>query len=257
MDRNEKIDSIEEHNPQLQEYQGIDKKENRKRKKELKLGNTIFLLFVIISLGVCSFFVYQLLIDPLALAKDNYDVAKDKAYNNIYEKSYNAAEKKWHVSNDIIIEVEGVRETASLQIMKVHYVTYIMHKKEKDGVFSCLEVSGSGDFTVDLKASEFIVDNERQYVLARIPDPVLKNCKTDKREMLIFNDGMFNGNTGQGVVLAEEDLKEAERKIEAELGSNVEYFEKAQNTAITAVTNLVKQFNPGLDNITVEVEFFE
>lgn len=226
-------------------------------KKEKNKSNIPFFLFIIICLAICSFFGYKAYHDPIAIAQEKYSTAKEEAYNDIYEKSYTAAEKKWHVSNDVIIEVEGIRETAVLQVLEVHDIEYIMNQKENEGVLSCLEVTGSGDFTVDLKASEFVVDDERQYVLVRIPIPSLNNCKITNREVLAFKDGVFDKSVKQGVELAEEDLKEAKLKIETELGSNVEYFEKAKDAAVIELENLVRQFNPDAKNLTVEVEFFE
>lgn len=226
-------------------------------KKKNELSNVVFYFIVVTALFACTVFGYLISATPGKRAKENYHNAVSEAYDRIYEKGRAAAEEQWHVSNVIDIRVGEIKETANLQVFKVYDSEFIMHDKAEDGVFSCLEVTGSGDYTIDLLASEFVVDNNRKYVLVRIPKPVLKNIMIKESKILTFKDGIFDGSMKQGVNLAERDLKEAANRIESSLVANVSYSEKAMETAKVAVENLVKEFNTDVEGLTVEVVFFE
>lgn len=250
--KNKKNTSIEE-----MVDEGFDNLECELEKKDKKRSNAYFFAIVIVLLALCTVLAYLILTIPGKIAKENYVDAAEEAYTNIYDTSRAAAEEKWHVSNEVDIQMGEIKQNSELHVLKVYDVEYIMNSEEIDGIFSCLEVTGSGTYKVDLMASEFVVDNKRSYVLARIPNPILEDCTIENCNILVFKDGILNGNSGKGVQLAEEDCYEAAKKIEETLNGNVEYYEKAKKAAITEVENLVRQLNPSVKALNVEVEFFE
>ena len=139
--------------------------------------------------------------------------------------------------------------------MRVSDIEYVFHEDNKE-IWTA--VRGHGVYTVDLTVSEFIVDNERQYVLARIPSPRLNTAGLDyEYENFLFSKGIFNGNTSEGVELARQDLKIAQNKLQVKLLTTQMYYERAENSAIGLIEKMVKNFNPELPSLVVEVEFID
>lgn len=62
-----------------------------------------------------------------------------------------------------------------------------------------MEFYGDGVFTVDMKASEFIIDYERQYVLVRVPRPELTNCRITQANQLFWQNGICNKSISVGI----------------------------------------------------------
>ena len=127
-------------------------------------------------------------------------------------------------------------------------------------VVSWLEVPGYGVFTVDLQSAEFIIDNERGYVLIRLPYPELSEFTIDYEnvEVLNFEDsGIFKNSAKVGEDLARKQLQSAELTMRQSVNSNQKYYQAAENDATNILLNLVKQLNPQIENLVVDVEFIE
>lgn len=201
---------------------------------------------------------------------------KENIYQSFYDTAYNRAEKAHHVSNRVSVSIDSLREIQELEVLAVSEVSYQVETPEEQegiqgaitgitGLFnrdseSWLEVPGNGVFTVDLQAGEFIIDAERQLVLIRIPSPELSNFTLDYEnvEVLYFDEGgVFKNSAKYGVDKAVEQLRNAELDMVQRISNNQELYKRARDIAKDMLTRLVKQLNPHLPDLAVEVEFLD
>ena len=128
----------------------------------------------------------------------------------------------------------------------------------QNGITSWLEVPGRGTYVVDLQASEFIVDDERSYVKARAPYPELANISIDcvNVHKLFFKNDMLNDSLKIGEEMARRQLSSADLLIKKEFASNQRFYLSAQEVAVSSIECLVKQLNPQVENLLVDVEFY-
>ena len=211
---------------------------------------------------------------PKAFDEGKVEV-EEQVYQDFYNKSFNAAEKAHHVENKVNISIGDLQEKQSLEVLKIVNLTYKGGPEEKDqacykdsihnvtGVFNeepkfYLQVPEKGVFTVNLMAGEYIADNAHEYVLARVPEPELTQFTIDYEnvEKLEFEKGgLFKSHAKYGEEEAEKVLKEAELELMREANNNQEYYKRAVKSAENIIVNLIKQLNPDIPNLTVEVEF--
>ena len=226
-----------------------------------KVGTTVILVIIFI---LSVFFISKAIGKGTMALAESYNAAyaseKEKTYSELYEKYYNRAEAEYHVSNRVSISVEDLKETAALEVLKVSDIEYVIEDgaDNKDNITTWLEVPGEGVFVVDLQKAEFIVDDERQFVRVRAPYPEITNITIDYKNVqnLIFKNDIFNDSDRVGEDLAREMLKEAYELFEDEFTSNQYFYGTAENIAKISVECLVRQFNPDVPNLTVEVEFY-
>ena len=185
---------------------------------------------------------------------------RDAAYQEQYRKYYDAAEAANHVKNRGSIYIGDITETEVLEVLKVSDVEFIVEdsKDNAGNVTSWLEVPGEGTYVVNLKAAEFIVDNERASVLVRLPYPELTNISIDYSNVkkILFKDDVFNGSYKQGEDLAMKQLNEAELLIKKEFASNEHFYLNAQEAAVSTIECFVREMNPDIEDISVTVEFY-
>lgn len=188
-----------------------------------------------------------------------YQSEKDNAYQRLYQKAFDRAEKQYHVSNTVIISIGNLEKTEKLEVLKANDVEFITEDSDKNSgnVTAWLEVTGQGTFVVDLKAAEFIINNENKNVMVRVPYPELTNITITNAERKLFKDDIFNGSYSEGVELAIKQRNEASLQIQKSLMANQYIYSNAQDVAKSMITNLVKQFNPDIPELTVDVEFIE
>lgn len=185
-----------------------------------------------------------------------YDTEKNEAYETIRQYFYDSAESKYHVSNRVSISIGELKEEAKLEVLEVSDTEYII---VDEGINSWLEVPGKGTYIVDLQAAEFIVDDERGYVLVRAPYPELADVTVDFKNVkkLFFRDDKWhNESYSDGEDLARDQLSKADALIQREFESNEYYYKSAQEAAISSIICLVEQLNPDVEGLTVEVEFY-
>lgn len=202
------------------------------------------------------------------------DDAQEKTYQSFYDRGFDEAEKAHHTSSRAAISVDSLQEIQKLEVLAVSEVSYqVEEKEEKEGIqgvitgitdffnqdsVSWLEVPGSGVFTVDLQAGEFIVDAERKLVLIRVPGPELSNFTLDYAdvEVLYFDEGgTFKNSAKYGVDKAVEQLQNAELDMVQRVSNNQELYKRAQTATENMLMRLVQQLNPQVPDLTVEVEF--
>ena len=188
-----------------------------------------------------------------------YQTEKDAAYQKLYQTAFDRAEEKYHVSNTVIISIGNLEESEKLEVLKASDVEFITEDSDKNSgkVTAWLEVTGQGTFVVDLKAAEFIINNEQKRVLVRLPYPELTNVTITNAERKLFKDDLFNGSYSEGVTLALKQRNDANLQIQKALMANQYIYSNAQTVAKDMITNLVKQFNPDIPDLTVDVEFMD
>lgn len=231
----------------------------------LKKKSTYFFLLaaVIAVIGVCL--VAKGIASGSGNAAAAYETAKSKKVEELgeefYQKAFDSAEKANHTSNRVSLDIESIKEVAKLEVLKVSDVEFVTTDADenKDAITAVLEVPGSGVFTVDLQKAEFVVDKARSYVLVRLPNPELSECKIDygNAKKLIFKNEGGNDSIEDGEDLARAQLKEGYLLIKKEFLINSKYFKSAKTAAERAVTSLVKEFNPTVEDLIVEIEFLK
>jgi hypothetical protein len=120
-----------------------------------------------------------------------------------------------------------------------------------------MEFYGDGVYTVDMKASEFVIDSMRQYVLVRVPRPELKKCKITDANQLLWKNGIFNKSISVGTSLAMEMRTAGYTKLNNYMKSNAQFYKSAKSAAKIVISDLVKGLNSELTNLVVEVEFVD
>ena len=225
---------------------------------------------------ICSIVLVVLIVITIALFRNviskgasaiskgystTFEEEKESAYQTLYQKYYDEAEAKYHVSNRATIHIDGIKETNKLEVLRVSDTEFIIEDGDNNSgnVTSWLEVIGNGTYIVDLSLAEFIIDSERAHVSVRLPFPELTNITLDypSLETLLFEKGgIANGNYKEGVALADKQLREADVKIRKELASNENYYKNAQNAARSTIQILIRQMNPDVADLSVDVEFY-
>lgn len=227
-------------------------------------GATIAIVLLLI-MGVVTVFLAKGIIGAGASALFNsynnaYTSEREAASQAQYNKYYARAKQEYHVRNRATISIGDLRETAALEVLTVSDVEYVIEdsSSNSNGITSWLEVPGQGIYIVNLQAAEFIVDNERAYVLVRAPYPELTNIAINYANVqkLFFKNDLLNDSYKVGEDLARKQLGAADALIKKEFASNQHFYLSAQEAARSTIQCLVKQFNPEVTDLTVEVEFY-
>ncbi len=231
-----------------------------------KSGKKIYLILaVIIFLFAGGLFVASFMKGTRAVKKA-FDREKEKAeqavFQSYYEQGYNAGEKEYHVKNRGVITLGNIRETANLEVLSVSDVAYMIENPDSSNknTQSWIEVPGTGVFTVNLAAGEFLVDDVRNSVYVRVPRPELLpmniNIDHSKVQVLRFASNTWNSSISDGEQLAGKQLNEARTKIQEDISSNLQYYEFAEKSAVSLIENLIKALNTDIPDLKVEIEFF-
>ncbi len=247
--------------PKESEVPASDSKKSQ-WKKIFTLSNVCFAIAVVlITIGL--FLISNSIHRGAELAKEAYDSVKNKTaedtYNKFYDTAYASAERKYHVSNNVAIKVASIRDEANLEVLKVSDVEYVIESKDtnENGIDVWMEFYGDGVYTVDMKASEFIIDSDRQYVLVRVPRPELTNCRLTQANQLFWRNGVLNESNSVGTELAIDMRNAGYAKLNNYMKSNVQFYKSAKRTAQVLISDLVKGLNSELTDLVVEVEFVD
>ena len=207
------------------------------------------------------------------LARHHYQAVRDETYNCFYQTAFDLAEQQNHVSNEIAISVTSAKEVSRLEVLRAGDSVYLAkNADETDDMISWVEVQGEGVFTTDLSAAEFICDSPRQHVLVKAPVPILSEFRiSDSRTLFLKKDKQFqfpfwfpfigkptfrNGSVQAGMNLAMDQRNEAYVQLEDSMKQNRYFHESAKDSAVRAIELLVKQWNPDLPDLQVDVEFY-
>lgn len=244
-----------------------------KGKKHTSRRFTIFAVIAIaLMLCTCTFLYMDIITRGTEAASDSYDDARDQkaeeVYDSFYDASYKRAWETYYTKNRVDITIGDLKEQNKLEVLQVSCVDYAITSDEDKGKLSFItdkltgthdywiEIPGSGVFVVNMQEAEFITDNERDYVLVRIPQPELGPFKVDVGGIkpLVTSEG---GKAKEGIDVANESIKEGERRMTQEIMNNQDYYTKASESARFILTNLIKQLNPKRENLVVDVEFVD
>ena len=169
-------------------------------------------------------------------------------------------ERKYHVNNTTTIGIGNISENQKLEVLRVSDVEFIIVEGENNdnNITSWLEIPGDGVYTVDLKGAEYIVDEENSYVLVRVPNPELDHVSIDYENVkkLLFKNDILNDSYSVGAELAKEMLDQGDLLIRKEFSSNQNYYKNAQDSAVSSIQYIVKQFNRDVEDLVVDVEFY-
>lgn len=207
-----------------------------------------------------------------------YHSAKDTAKKETEESFYNAvfelSESAHHLSNDITIQIQGITEIRNLEVLNVFLTDYqIWPEQEASGGIldavtdpligdaeAWIRFNGIGTFTIDLQNTDFILDEQRKAVLVRVPSPVMGQIliQQDEDDVLYTSSaGLFNYSSDTGNQLVLSLTQKAQQDMTAKARSNPEYYAQAKGSAEKTIIQLIKNLNPDLPDLTVEVEFID
>ncbi len=226
------------------------------RKRKITIIMSLLLIMVLLITGVVVGIALRTAASAAKSAfSDSLKLKKGETYQAFYQTSFDIAEEKYHVENKVTISVEDIKEIAGLEVLQVSDIEYV-YNEGNTKIWTA--VKGHGVYTVDLSLGEFLVDEARQYVRVRVPSPQLGRSGLDyEYENYLFEDGIFNGSTKKGVDLAQNDLKAAQNQLQVKLTSTQIYYESAQKCAEEIIRSLVRNCNPGVTNLVVDVEFID
>ena len=185
----------------------------------------------------------------------------EKIRKDAYNAVYGASEAAHHVSNNVTISVDNIREKAELEVLEIttSYLYLSDQEDESNGYTIWYKIPGNGVFTVDLRMAEFVVDAERQHVLAKVPAPALTQFEEvyDKIEKLKYAEHKFlsNGSVQEGIHIAMKILARAHVDMVKSFEMNQAYHLAAEESASRLITTAIKSMNPSLKQLTVDVEF--
>lgn len=222
----------------------------------------IFAVFMAVSLLTMN--------SGAAKAKQSYLSSYDESYNNTYSSTYNdyvadgyeAGYEKYHVKNEVNIYVGDIQECSSLEVLNVsdfdYAISYSSDNEEKiDSVF---EVTMIGTYCVNMKLSEFIIDNKNKTVTVRVQRPELTDF-ISSYEMLYFEkngniiDSFDKGNYSEGEKFANNQIKKCTDLIKQRLKTNQENDRNAEEAAINTLTSIITRLNPEIPDLKVFIEF--
>ena len=248
---------IENKHPNTVSEKKVGSKVFAKNEKHISV---ILVVIIVILIIVSLLLLSNAITVGAASAKRSYLDEKNRKAEEVREGFYTAAREHYAVKNDVTINVEEIRKIEELEVLKVSDVEYIIDEEEsRKGTTMWLEVPGTGTFTVDLKTSEIIVDDERGYVHVRLCVPELKNCDIDYSNVQLLNvkESIGNGSDKIGEEEAMKKLGEAQLMIRESIESDQQFLESAKNSARALVTSSIKAILADRDDIVVEVEFFD
>ena len=94
----------------------------------------------------------------------SYNSEKNASYQKLYQAAFDRAEKNYHVSNKVFISIGDVEETQKLEVLTANDIEFITEDRDENtgNVTAWLEVEGQGTFVIDLRAAEYVIDNEHR-----------------------------------------------------------------------------------------------
>ena len=171
-------------------------------------------------------------------------------------------ESKCKIHNDVYISVDQIREMSKYEVFSViEYATVIESETQKEkGIYAWSQYEGKGEFSVDLEQSEILVDHANYYVSIKIPHTTMTYVPINSKDLLYQDDrknlGIFpKKDSDTGFDIPQELESKGNSEIYKKLNSK-EYFDKADEAAISRLTDLVKLLNSEIaDKLVIEIEF--
>ena len=228
---------------------------------------TIILAFVLLVIILCCVFTVQYSLtsgvsESINSFHDTFINTQADTYDTYHDIAFSIAESSHHIHNDVIINIIDVKKEPKLEALRVSDIVYICTDKGETAskTQSWIKVYGSGVFTVNLNAAEFVTDASRQHILIRVPKPILTsdNIKIDSYENLLFSENTWNRDNSvhSGRSLAQDQLREAMQRMQDDYRANEQYSKMAETSAKSMLSAIIKSLNPDIANLQVDVEYF-
>lgn len=262
---------------------------HRKLKSIPKKAYIPTIVAVVAVVAICIAMLCNIQAEMLKAAENQFHLAftttRKETYDKLYDWAYEKGEKKYHVSNRIIIDIDGIKETETLEVLDVSasdvkeykfdneltkptniflelisFVTGSQTASAPPQAVVWLEGSCIGTYEVDLKSSEIIVDNENKYVLVSLPSPSLKFISHDF-EVKYFNNGtkpfckVLDGSNQWGLDAAIHDTADMTSHLHDMLNDR-DQSDLAREQAETLIENLIRELNSDIPDLDIEVKFF-
>lgn len=238
-------------------------KDSKKRSVRIMV---LLVIFNVVLIGLCGGLLVQAGKVAVAEAEEAYasrfeEVAENTA-QEYYEWAFRKAEEEYHVSNRATLSIGDIQERSRLEVLNVSDVEFIVYDEDEDTSKRWVAIPGDGVFTVDMTESEFLIDEVRQTIVARLPRPRLTSdsVKVKSENIVIYNfeKGILkNGNYADGISYAEKDLREGQEMIRSAFLSNQEYLKSAEQSAKRIITEFIHNLNPKVTDLKVVVEFMD
>lgn len=219
------------------------------------IATTLFIIVIILAVFFFGSTITKSSVAAIYGYNNSKSLTREDTYKQFYSKGFEIGESRNHVSNIGSISIDNIKEKSDLEVLTLRDVVFICTDEDKK---VWVQATGTGIFTVNLNAGEFIVDNNRHYVYIRIPQPELipDSINVDKVENLLFEHNMFHGSISEGVHLAQKIRSDAKAKIVEDFTSNQDYYNMAKEAAVSIITDMVYALNSNVDDICVNVEFY-
>lgn len=234
--------------------------EKAKDSKKRPVKAIIFLMiFNVFLIGISGYLLSQAGKAAVSGIEEAYGSRYQEVLENTAQEYYNwafrIAEEENHSSSRVTISIGDIQEEARLEVLRVSDVEFIVH--DEDDFKRWLAVPGDGVFTVDMTESEFLIDDVRQMVIVRLPEPRLTSDRIESKDIEIYDleKGGSNGNYSTGISAAEKDIAEGREKIRNEFLSNQEYLLSAEQSAELIIKNFILSLNPNAEELKIVVEF--
>lgn len=243
----------------------VDKNVKKVEKKHGKRGAFIFLCLILIVLGLTVTTWKGIISAGVKSAFRNYAYTKEEyetsASNKYHEIAYNKIIETHQAVNDVYITVDTIRETANLQVLTATervFVKQTPDEEKNDGVIYWIIFSGTGTYSINMNMCEFIVDNERHFVQARIPRPEVKIDITNEKIELEKNiTKLSDGSEARGREIMRAARERGYGEISDKILGDLELIRKAEEAAKKQVELLIRALNPSVTDLTIEVLFFD
>ena len=236
-------------------------KKTKDSKKHPITVTVCLIAFNILLIGICGYLWSQAMKLAVSEVEETYESRREEVLEDTtqkyYEWAFQTAEEKYHSSSRAIISVGNIQEEARLEVLRVSDVEFVVHDENEDEIKRWLAIPGEGVFTVDMTESEFLIDDVRQTVIARLPEPRLTSDRVESKDIEIYElkKRGLNGNYSTGISAAEKDVKEGQEKIRNAFLSDQEYLISAEKSAELIIRNLILNLNPDAEDLKVVVEF--
>ena len=243
----------------------VDKNVKKVEKKHGKRGVFILLCLIFLVLALTAATWEGIISAGVKAAFRNYAYTKEEceasSSNKYHDIAYNRIMETHQAVNDVYIIVDSIRETANLQVLTATEQVFIKQtpdEKKNDDVVYWIIFSGTGTYSINMNMCEFIVDNERHFVQARIPRPEVKIDITNEKIELNENLAKFSdGSEARGREIMRTARERGYRELSNKILGDLELIRKAEEAAQKQVELLIRALNPSVTDLTVEVIFFD
>lgn len=193
-----------------------------------------------------------------------YEETRQDTYDQYKQQAFDYFEKQNHVSNRAVLTVGSIKEENSLEVLSVSdcWIKISDPDDDADRTTRWVEFNASGVYTVDMSASEFIIDDYNDFILVKLKTPQLNHIAlgTDTKVYLYTYEKGFlkwNGDYDSGVKMMLNDRAEALDKLTELLESNDANLAKAKASAESLIRTFIKNVNPGVDlkDSDIQIQF--